>query len=753
MGVEPKELKWVGKRIIRPDGVDKVTGRANFGADLSLPGMLTGAILRSPHAHARIKSIDTSKAEALPGVKSIATHADFDQDSIGKNLGGQTNFAHLSQNVLASDKVFYDGHAIVAVAATSAAIANEAISLIKVDYEILPHVLDVVEAVKPEAPLLHEGLITAGVEPKPEKASNVASRVQFGIGDVEKGFAEADRVFEGNYKTEPVHQGYIEPHAVVADVTEDGQSRVWCSSQGHFMIRSMCAKLLGWENSRIRVTPAEIGGGFGGKTLVYLEPVALILSKKAGRPVRLVMSRADVFRGTGPTSGSVMNVKIGMKKDGTMTAGEATLNFMAGGFPGSPVGAGAMTAFACYDIPHTKIVGYDVCVNRPKVAAYRAPGAPNSAFAVECLIDEIADDMSIDPIELRLKNAAKEGTQAPYGPKFKRIGFVETLDAAKNCQQYAEKLGPNQGRGVASGFWFNIGGESSAAVNINEDGTAVVISSNPDIGGSRASLALMAAETLGLDVDKIQVLVADTATVGYSDPTGGSRVTFATGKAVMAAAEMVVEDMRGRAAQIWDVDKEGVDWQDGAAYPASTNVGEFEPLTIADIAAQTAKTGGPITGKASLNARGAGPGFGTHVCDVEVDPDTGYVTVLRYTVVQDAGKAVHPGYVEGQMQGGVAQGVGWALNEEYIYDDQGRLENPGFLDYRMPVTSDLPMIEPIVVEVPNPGHPYGVRGVGEVPIVPPLAAVANAVSHAIDRRMTALPMSPPKIVEAIENGK
>ena len=425
--------------------------------------------------------------------------------------------------------------------------------------------------------------------------------------------------------------------------------------------------------------------------------------------------------------------------------------FEAGGFPGSAVGAACMTAFACYDLENVKVIGYDVVVNRPKSAAYRAPGAPQAAFAVESVVDELAQKIGMDPIDLRLKNAAKEGTQTAYGPKFKVIGMAETLEAAKEHPNYQIELGPNQGRGVASGFWFNIGGNSTAAVHINEDGTALVMSPNPDIGGSRASMAMMAAEVLGLDYNKIDCIVADTSSIGTSDVTGGSRVTFSIGMAVIQAAEAVIEDMKRRAAKIWDVEPDAVIWEDGHAKPAGANVGEFDPLSIADISAQAARTGGPITSSAALNARGAGPGFGTHVCDVEVDPETGYVTVLRYLATQDVGKAIHPSYVEGQLQGGVAQGVGWALNEEYIYNSDGQMQNTGFLDYRMPVASDLPMLDTALVEVANPSHPYGVRGVGEVPIIPPLAAVANAVSAAVGKRMTSLPLSPPRIVAALED--
>jgi CO/xanthine dehydrogenase Mo-binding subunit len=747
--------KVVGTRPIRPDGVDKVTGRANFGADMTMPGMIWGRVKRSPHAHARILRIDASKAAALPGVKAIVTSDDLppiasEEAFVGE---GPMNFRDLSSNCMARDKVLYDGHAVAAVAAATSAIAEEACELIEVEYEVLPHVIDVEAAMAPDAPILHEDLFTQGVDPKPARPSNIAKRLAFVKGDVAAGFREAEIVVERRYSTQPVHQAYIEPHACVVSMAADGQCTIWSSSQGHFMVRAYCAKLLGIDIADIRAVPAEIGGGFGGKTLVYLEPVALALAKKSGRPVKMVMSREEVFRGTGPAAGSVIEVKLGAKKDGRLVAGEVVLKYQAGAFPGSPVGPGCMAAFAMYDVPNASVVGYDVVSNRPKVAAYRAPGAPNSSWGVESCLDELARELKIDPLELRERNAAKDGVKAVHGPTWQNIGYAATIAAAKEHPHLKAKLGPNQGRGIASGFWFNIGGESSAAVHVNEDGTAVVATGNPDIGGSRASMAIMVAEVLGIPVERVRPVIADTSSIGFSFLTGGSRVTFATGMAATQAAQEVVEELKKRAARIWDISPDAVEWKDGKAWPAGANAGGFEPLSLTEIALKSGRTGGPITAEVSINAQGAGPGFATHICDVEVDPETGAVKILRYTAIQDVGRAIHPSYVEGQIQGGVTQGIGWALNEEYIYDKDGRLENAGFLDYRVPVASDLPMIEAVIVEVPNPRHPFGARGVGEVPIVPPMAAVANAICAATGVRLRDLPMSPPRVLAALENGR
>ena len=389
--LENRNFKVVGSRPLRPDGIDKVTGRARFGADMTAPGMLVGKILRSPHAHARIKKIDTKAAEKLAGVKAVITSADL-PDGPAKAAGIEDTLA----NIMARDKALYDGHAVAAVAATSESIAREALKLIKVDYEVLPHVTDVEEAMKPGAPILHDDMFTENVTPTPTKPSNVAARYEFGLGDIAKGFKAADHVIERSFRTEAAHQGYIEPHACLGTLRPDGTGEVWVCTQGHYMVRTTCAKLLGLDLSRVRVTASEIGGGFGGKTVVYLEPLALALAKKSGRPVKMVMTREEVLKASGPTSGAHLRVKMGAKKDGSIVAAEADLIFQAGAFQGSPVQPAAMCAFAPYDLANVKLVGYDVVSNRPKVAAYRAPGGPIAEFAVESVVDELAGKLGLD---------------------------------------------------------------------------------------------------------------------------------------------------------------------------------------------------------------------------------------------------------------------------------------------------------------------------------------------------------------------
>ncbi len=747
-----RKFKYVGTRPIRHDGHDKVTGRADYGADLTFPNSLHGALLRSPHAHAKILSIDTSEALAQKEVYAVVTGADF-PDIPHEAAGGDkgpTDYRDLSHNIIARDKVYYHGHVVAAVAARSEAIAESAARLIRVEYEVLEPVLDVDRAMEPTAPILHDDLRARGIDPLPEGPTNIAAHVGYEGGDVDDAFSRADIIVEREFETPMVHQGYIEPHAVSARCLENGQVIIYCSTQGPFVVRSQTAIVLDMSVSQIKVIPSEIGGGFGGKTTVYLEPIAVVLSRISGRPIKMVMAREDVFRATGPTSGTRIHAKIGARRDGTLVAADLTLRYEAGAYKGSPVLPGCMCALTPYRFEDYRIDGYDVVVNKPKVAAYRAPGAPMAVFAVESLLDEIAQQLEIDPIDLRLHNAVREHDVTPYGPKLQKVGFIETLEAARSHPNYSVPLGPNQGRGVASGFWFNAGLQSSANVSLNEDGSAIVSTGNPDIGGSRVSLAMMLAEELGIPTEQVNPLVGDTDTAGYTDVTGGSRVTYATGMAVIEAARNMVDELRRRAAKIWDIELEDVSWEDGRAVATGVHANDLEPLSIVELARQMGRTGGPIVSRASLSARAAGPAFGTHICDVEVDPETGVTKVLRYTVVQDAGKAIHPSYVEGQLQGGAAQGIGWALNEEYVFDADGKMANPRFLDYRMPLASDLPMIDAVIVEVANPLHPYGVRGVGETPIVPPLGTVANAVSRATGRRFCRLPLSPPRVLEALD---
>ena len=728
-----KSYKVVGTRPVRHDGYDKVTGRALYGADMRPTGLLHASVLRSPHAHARVLSIDTSRAEAHPEVRAVVTGADLPEPG--------DKAPRISTNVLARGKVLYKGHAVAAVAATNVHAAEEALSLIDVQYEVLPAVRNVREAMAEDAPLVHEDL-----------GSNVTGHTQHVLGDVETGFREADLVVEREFYTDTVHQGYIEPHTATAWWGTD-KITVWCSSQGHFQIGEATAQALDLPSSRVKVVPMEIGGGFGGKTTIYLEPVAALLSLKSGAPVKVTMTRAEVLEASGPTGGSYMKVKIGATREGRLTAAAAEMKYESGAFPGSSVGGGAACIFSPYDIENIVIDAYDVIDNKPKTAAYRAPGAPGAAFAAETVLDEIAEKLSIDPMDLRIVNAAKEGTRRANGIVNPPIGAIETAEAAKAHEHYAAPLeGPYRGRGVASGFWINGGGAACATANVNYDGTVNLVIGSMDIGGTRPAAAQQLAEVLGIPVEDVNPQVGDTESIGYTSMTGGSGAAFKTGWACYEAAQDVKRQMMERAARLWEAEVDEVELVDGVF--RFTKDPELK-ASFKEIAAALPDTGGPVFGRANVAPTTSGSAFATHIVDVEVDPDTGKLTILRYTAIQDAGKAVHPDYVEGQMQGGVVQGIGWALNEEYYMGDEGQMLNSSFLDYRMPTSLDLPMIDTVIVEVANPGHPYGVRGVGEVSIVPPLAAIANAIHDAIGVRMNTLPMNPQAVLKALDgrNGK
>ena len=742
--------KVVGTRPIRHDGADKVTGRAKYGVDVQMTGLLFGQVLRSPHAHAQIKSIDVSKALAYPGVRAVITANDMPLTQMA-DLDRSKRFA--SDNLMAQTKALYKGHAVAAVAASSQHIADIAADLIEVQYDVLPPMIDVRAAMENGATLLHDELTTTELGEKTDNVSNIAAHIRHEVGDVKEGFAAADVIVEREFRTATVHQGYIEPQNATALWNVDGQLTIWTSTQGAFTAREALSTVLDLPVSQIKVIPMEIGGGFGGKIPIYLEPMAALLSKKTGQPVKLVMPRSDIFQSTGPTSGTYMKVKIGATKEGKITAAEAYLAYEAGAFPGSMVSAGAQCIFAPYKIDNALVDGYDVVVNKPKTAAYRAPAAPNAAFAAEQVVDEICGKLGIDAVEFRLINGSEEGTRRVDGPIFPKVGNIECLEAAKDTDHYKSDLtGPNQGRGLASGFWFNIGLQSSCSISVNADGTITLVEGSTDIGGTRTSIAMQAAEVLGIPAEDVHPSVGDTDSVGYTFLTGGSRTTFATGWASYEAAQEIKRKMIDRAAKIWEVEADDVDFDDGSfSHKSDTDL----KMTFKELCSRLNSTGGPISSQVSVDPRGAGGAFSTHIVDVEVDPETGKVDILRYTAIQDAGKAIHPSYVEGQIQGGVVQGIGWALNEEYFFNEEGGMVNSSFLDYRMPTSLDLPMIDTVIVEVANPGHPYGVRGVGEVPIVPPMAAIANAIHDAIGTRMEELPMSPGAVLKALwdQNGE
>ena len=744
-------FKVVGTRPVRHDGTDKVTGRAVYGADIQLPGLLHGKILRSPHAHARIKSIDTERARAYPGVLAVVTHADLPWTDdrlmdVGEDL--VMSLRYLSSGVLADDKALHKGHPVAAVAASNPHAAEEALDLIDVEYEVLPAVTNVEDAMKPGAPVLHENITAPeGLGFEAEAGSNVAGHSQQVLGDAEAAFADADVIVEREFRTKMVHQGYIEPQTCTALWGQDGRLTIWNSSQGQFGMRDQVCRVLDVPVSEVKVVPLEIGGGFGGKLRAYLEPVAALLSKKTGHPVKITMSRADVLEATGPTSGSYTKIKVGATKDGKLIAGKALIAFESGAYPGSSHNGAATSMFSPYEIDNIHLDSYDVVDNMPSTAAYRAPGAPMGAYAGESVIDEIAEKLGIDPVELRLKNAAREGTRMANGVAHPCIGAVEMMEAVHEHPHYNAPVDDEHtGRGVAFGSWGNGAGPACVIANLQTNGKFSLVEGSVDIGGTRTAVSQQFAEVLGIPVEDVMPQIGDTDSIGYTSNTGGSSVAFKSGYAAYEAALDVKSQLIERAARIWETSVENVRYDEGTL----SHVSDPElSISYREIAEMANATGGPIVGRANVTSTGAARAYAAMIVDVRVDPDTGKTDVVRCTAFQDAGIAIHPSYVEGQIQGGAAQGIGWALNEEYNMAEDGHMNNTSLLDYRMPTALDLPMIEAVIVEVPNPNHPFGIRGVGEAGIVPPLAAMANAVYRATGVRMTDLPMSPPAVAASL----
>lgn len=747
-------FKVIGTRLPRVDGMERVTGRAIYGADFMLQGVIYGKVLRSPYAHARVKVINAQKALDHPDVLAVVTGEDMPVPPEGAvaNLGEtQIDMDMLREMVLAQEKVLFHGYPVAALAAVTPEAAEEALELIEVEYEPLPVVEDVLQAMAPDAPIIHPDLRTETMGGKGDRPTNVAGHVEFDRGDVEAGFRQADVVVEETFRTDMVHQGYIEPQACTAQVDPDGRLTVWTTTQGSFTVKMQLAALLDLPLSKVKVVPLEIGGGFGGKIYVFLEPLAALLSRKSGRPVKMVMTREEVLRATGPASPAVITVKVGARTDGTITAMGGKLIYDAGCFKGSPVGMAALVGFAGYPAPNIRIDGYDVVTNKPRVNAYRAPGGPPAGFAVESVMDMVAERIGMDPVEFRLKNAAQEGDLLPNNLKFNRIGFREVLERVKRHPGWTAPLtGKNRGRGVAIGYWRGATFTSSCHVTVNADGTISLVLGSVDLTGTRTSLCQIAAEEFQMTPAEVAVQMADTDSAAYTDVTGGSRITYSQSIAVHRACQDALNELKRRAAIRLNARPEEIEYRErwfALAKDPDRKI-SLKELATASLTSED----GPVIGRGSASRMQPAPAFGAHIADVEVDPETGKVRVLRYTAFQDVGCAVNPTQVEGQIQGGAAQGIGWALTEGYFYD-KGILKNPSLLDYRMPTSLDLPLIDVELIEVPASDGPYGVRGVGECPIVPPPGALANAIYRAVGVRMTKLPMTPEEVFWATREKK
>ena len=756
---EAAEMKVVGKRLPRVDAGERVTGRALYPADLTRPGMVVGHIKRSPHAHARIVKIDTTKAAALKGVLAVVTAADFPEIKPGTIIPfGETGAdAWVSAViVLARDCVLWRGQPVAAVAAVDRHVAEAALALIEVTYAPLPAVMDIAAAIRADAPLLNPELKPKGFDGVP-LLRNAGARTLIERGDVTAALKSSAVVGDVRVVIDTAHQGYIEPHACVAEADPTGTVTIWASTQGAFQVEIQTAVLLGLPQSKLKVIPLEMGGGFGGKITVHVEPVAVRLAQICGRPVKIVMSREELLTGgSGPAAAAAIDVRVGADATGKITAIDGHYLFDTGGIPGTPTTLLMQASAACYQCPSLRLEGIDIMTNKPRTEAYRGPGGIQAAFAVEQAVDEVAIKLGVDPLELRRRNASVTGSLMPIGTPFPSIGLTTILDqvAAHACWRDPIAPGPlPRGRGLALGYWRGTSMTSAAHVTISGDGRPMVTMGAVDISGTRTTMAQVAAEEFGLSIGDVHIATGDTKSVGYSDAAAGSRVGRTMAAAVSEACRDALAQLTKRAAEKLQCTVADVAYAAGVFRSGGRNApAKGASISLADLMRATL-TDGAIVGRGVSTKLPYGVEIGAQVADVEVDPETGQVTVLRYTAFQDVGRALNPTAVEGQIEGSVVQGLGWAQTEGFDYAADGRLRNASLLDYRMPTALDVPPIECVLIETPVPGVPYGVRGVGEMPIVPPAAAVANAIRRAIGIRMLHMPMTPERVLAAIKGGK
>lgn len=742
------EYSVVGKRIPRIDALSKVTGTAIYSGDISLPGMLHGRVLRSPHAHAIIRRLDVTRAKKLEDVMAVITARDVPGYK-NRNPLLLVEVPHLTE-----EKVVYEGQPVAVVAATSVAIAEKALKLIDVEYEELPPVLDVLESMKPETPPIYKDVYTNFIARPPDKdarPSNIAYHMTVGQGDLEAGFKQADVILENTFRTQTVHHGYLEPFAAVATVDIGGKATVWTQSQGIFTARQMIADYLGLPTTRVKLVPVEIGGAFGGKSYMALAPLCALLAMKTGRPVRMEMTREEVLKDGRPAPACVATIKMGVTKAGRITAASASFIYDAGAFPEM---SHAMfvrgNVLAQYKVPNVQIDAYDVLTNTVPVTYYRAPSTPQSHFAVESQIDLCARAIGIDPLQFRIQNAAVEGDMTPGGEILPKVGFKETLE---KMADYLKKKGPvhgqNRGRGIACGFWHGAAGSFGAYVTVHADGSIGLVLGVTDVSGSRTSIAQIVAEEFGVPTESINVVVGDTDTAPWASPSVGSMTVYSLSHAAYRACQDAKEQLKRLASVRLGVDASELEFAGGMCRAKSDNA---KAISLASLARSSLgfRGEGPIVGRGSIGGLPPAPSVSVHAVDIEVDKETGKVKVLSYAAAQDVGRAINPLSIEGQMQGAITQGIGWALMEGYIFD-RGKVQNCTFLDYRMPTATDVPMIDTLLVEVNSTTGVYGLRHVGEPPMVGTLAALANAVHSATGVRMKTLPMTPEAVLNAIKN--
>ena len=743
------EFNVLGKNHVRVDAFDKVTGHATYAGDVYLPEMLMCRVLTSPRSHARIVSIDTSEAEALPGVRGVITGKDFPDVYFGSG-------ALRDRRVMARDEVFYVGEPVAAVAADDEITAVEALSLIRVEYEDLDRIVDPVASLTGSSTTVHpdledfEGYAFA-------LGGNNCTMLDADRGEVDAAFAEADHIIEETYHTQPINQGFLEPMACVANVEANGRLTVWASTQGPYQVRQQLASVLDMSIGNIKIIAMELGGGFGAKLRLALEAFPALLSMKTNRPVKLVNTREETFTLNGPRLETNIYLKTAVTGDGKITAREARSIFDVGAYLGAGPNSGVGHGLGAYDIPNFRLRSYGVYTNKVYVGSYRASGVADMTFAVESHMDVIAHRLGLDPLEFRRRNALKEGDVSVSGARIPRHGLAEVMDALQEKMAQpgngADADSDNgrmaRGVGIAVGEWRSGSGPSTASISVNEDGTVGLLTGSVDISGSDTSLAQIAAEVLGLELEQVIVAKRDTDLAPFTGPSGGSRIVYSQGKAVEMAAGDARDKLMALAADRLGVQPEALECEGGTVYvmdnpPQSIGLGQLARMSLSS-------RGGPIVGTASLSSMPYNPVFNAQGAEVLVDRETGQVKVTRFVQAQDVGLAVNPMGVEGQLEGGAVQGIGRALSEEILIDrETGQVRNASLATYLMPLAIDMPEIENVLVEVPSEDGPFGLRAVAEPPGFGPPAAIANAIYDAVGVRIRTLPLSPERVLAAMQ---
>jgi CO/xanthine dehydrogenase Mo-binding subunit len=753
---EQAPLRLVGKRIRRVDSPERLTGHVRFAGDLVLPGLLHGRLVRSPYAAARVLSVDRVGALEIPGVVAVLTAQDLPIQDLRAAVESR-------RIVMAFERATYVGQPVAIVLAETEAAAEDGAQAVQVQYEPLAPAVDPLVALRPDAPIVRarddvndeelamHGAVASGGGSDTPHAPNVSRRTRYQRGDVDKALAEADIVITREYRTPWVHQSYMEPHTCTASVDPFGNVVVYASTQALFHIRDTVAAVLGKPSEQVRVYAMPVGGGFGGK-LGLIEPLVAACAVGLGRPVRLAFTRIEDFSSAGPAPSSNVRVTAGARKDGTFTALRGHVIFDAGAKAGSPAGLAALCLGVFYRWENLDLEATEVVTNKTPTGAYRAPGMPQAMFAGESAVYELIDGLGLDQMTVRRMNVARSGDIRPDGTPWPPIGLAECLERAEPI--YRAELaaaGPNEGVGVALGGWFG-GTEPAAAIcRLESDGTLMVAIGAVDLTGTNTSLQVIAAEAFGLDdASGVHVRTVDTDAAPHAGSTGGSKTIYTMGPAVMRAAQEARERVLKIAAAELEASVEDLEMVGGEVRVKGV---PGKVKTLKEIYRVSVSYGGkyePVAGKGESAITERSPGTGVHICRVRVDPETGRVEPVRYVVVQDVGRAINPATVEEQLHGGGAQGVGWAVYEEIVHDASGTPLTASFMDYTVPKARQIPELEAVLVEVPSPIGPFGAKGVGEPPIIPGGATIANAVAAATGARVTELPLTAERVRRAME---